>query len=92
MYNIMWCSLSVTCDRFSLGTPVSSINKTDSHEITELLLKVALNSTNLNQPRICFARLDKYIVIYIKDWSRIYNIHVIQMIQNDIRLKVLALF
>jgi hypothetical protein len=55
-------------------------------------LKVALNSTNLNQPRICFARLDKYIGIYIKDWSRIYNIHVIQMIQNDIRLKVLALF
>jgi hypothetical protein len=41
---------TVTCDRFSLGTPVSSINKTDSHDITELLLKVALNSTNLNQP------------------------------------------
>ena len=28
---------------FSLGTPVSSTNKTDCHDITELLLKVALN-------------------------------------------------
>jgi hypothetical protein len=28
---------------FSPGTPVSSINKTDCHDITEILLKVALN-------------------------------------------------
>jgi hypothetical protein len=34
----------VTCDRFSLGTPVSSTNKTDHHDITEILLKVALNT------------------------------------------------
>jgi hypothetical protein len=32
----------------SLGTPVSSINKTGSHDITEILLKVALNTINLN--------------------------------------------
>jgi hypothetical protein len=29
---------------FSPGTPVSSINKADHHDITELLLKVALNT------------------------------------------------
>jgi hypothetical protein len=29
---------------FSLGTPVSSTNKTDCHEISEILLKVALNT------------------------------------------------
>jgi hypothetical protein len=29
---------------FSPGTPVSSTNKTDCHDITEILLKVALNS------------------------------------------------
>jgi hypothetical protein len=29
---------------FSLGTPVSSTNKTDHHDITEILLKVALNT------------------------------------------------
>jgi hypothetical protein len=29
---------------FSLGTPVSSTNKTDCHNITEILLKVPLNT------------------------------------------------
>ena len=29
---------------FSPGTPVSSTNKTDRHDITEILLKVALNT------------------------------------------------
>jgi hypothetical protein len=30
---------------FFSGTPVSSINKTDLHDLTEILLKVALNTT-----------------------------------------------
>jgi hypothetical protein len=35
---------------FSPGTPVSSTNKTDRHDKTEILLKVALNTiTKLNQ-------------------------------------------
>ena len=32
---------------FSLGIPVSSTNKTDRHNITEILLKVALNTITL---------------------------------------------
>ena len=36
----------VTGRWFSLGTPVSSTNKTDRHYIAEILLKVALNTTN----------------------------------------------
>jgi len=32
---------------FSPNTPVSSTNETDSHDITEILLKVALNTINL---------------------------------------------
>jgi hypothetical protein len=28
------------------GTPVSSTNKTDRHDVTEILLKVALNTIN----------------------------------------------
>ena len=32
---------------FSPGTPVSSTNKTDRHGITEILLKVALNTITL---------------------------------------------
>ena len=42
--------LSVTCDRsvvFS-GYSVSSTNKTDRNDLTELLLKLALNTINLN--------------------------------------------
>jgi hypothetical protein len=31
----------------SLGTLVSSINTTDCHDITEIMLKVALNTINL---------------------------------------------
>jgi hypothetical protein len=37
---------------FSLGTPVSSTNKTDHHDRTEILLKVALNTINLTQPQL----------------------------------------
>ena len=38
--------MSVTC-QFSLGTPVSSINKTDCQDIAEILLKVVLNTITL---------------------------------------------
>jgi Ras-related protein Rab-21 len=39
----------MTCNRFSLGTPVSSTNKTDLHDIiiTDILLKVVVNTINL---------------------------------------------
>jgi hypothetical protein len=32
-----------------LGTPVSCTNKTDRHDITEILLKLALKTINLSQ-------------------------------------------
>jgi hypothetical protein len=35
------------CQWFSPGTPVSSTNKTDCHDITDILLKVALNTKTL---------------------------------------------
>ena len=43
-YSIQPLCFSVTCDRsvVSPSTPVSSIIKTDRHDITEILLKVAL--------------------------------------------------
>jgi hypothetical protein len=34
----------ITGEWFSPGTPVSSTNKTDCHDITEILLKMALNT------------------------------------------------
>jgi hypothetical protein len=45
-YNIMWSSLSVG-RWFSPGTLVSFTNKADRHDITEILLKVALNTITL---------------------------------------------
>jgi hypothetical protein len=41
-------------NRFSSGTMVSSTNKTDCHVITEILLKVALNTiTQISNPKDC---------------------------------------
>jgi hypothetical protein len=57
--------------RFSLGTPVSSTNKTDCHDITEILLKMALNTINLNQTkRISFSKL---YIMYSKSLSSCTN-------------------
>jgi hypothetical protein len=42
------CQLLATGRWFSLDSLVSSTNKTDRHDITEILLKVALNT--MNQP------------------------------------------
>jgi hypothetical protein len=45
------CQRLVTGLWFSQGTPVSSTNKTDLHDITGILLRVALNTINhQNQP------------------------------------------
>ena len=44
VYKIMRYSLSVTCGRSMVFC--GSINKTDRHDITEILLKVALNTIN----------------------------------------------
>ena len=43
-YNIMWLAAGRW---FSPGTAVSSINKTDRHDITEILLKKLLNTITL---------------------------------------------
>jgi len=40
------CQWLVTGWWFSVGTPVSSTNKTNHHDITDILLKVALNIIN----------------------------------------------
>ena len=39
---LSFCAIKFTCDRSVI------INKNDHHEITEILLKVALNTMNLN--------------------------------------------
>ena len=46
------CQWLVTGRWFSPGPPVSSTNKTDHHDITEILLKVALNTIKPNQTKL----------------------------------------
>ena len=43
---------------FSPDTLVSSTNKTDCHDITEILLKVALNTNNQNIPQAWVTLVD----------------------------------
>jgi hypothetical protein len=44
MWSVKVCQWLATGRWFSPGAPVSSTNKTDHHDITEILLKVALNT------------------------------------------------
>ena len=72
-YTIMWSSLSVTCDRSVLysSNPVSSTNKTDPHNITEIVLKVALNSINPNpKPKDDVRQKQDYNFLFYRfDWK-----------------------
>jgi methylthioribose-1-phosphate isomerase len=49
-YVIKFASDLLQVGGFSLGTPVSSTDKTDRHDITEILLKVALNTIIQTKP------------------------------------------
>ena len=51
---------------FSPCTPVSSINKTDCHDITEILLKVALYTINLNHRQKFFMHI--YLFYNSSSW------------------------
>jgi hypothetical protein len=57
---------------FSPGTPVSSTYKTDRHDITEILLKVALttiNQTNQLQLHVCILKPVMFICNFLTKWS-----------------------
>jgi len=48
------CQLLATGRWFSPGTPVSSTKKNDRHDITEILLKVALNTIKQRDKQTLF--------------------------------------
>jgi len=82
-----WCvqhyviKFSVTYDRsvFSTGLPVSSTNKTDRHDITEVLLKVALNTIK-QKPNQITLRQVSFSLIYINMSS--FDLHVSSLHRN----------
>ena len=70
-YNIMWYKAS---QWFSPGTPVSSTNKTYYHDITGILLKVALNTitlTHIGFYNVCYFKLQHNVVssIFPHEWG-----------------------
>jgi hypothetical protein len=69
--SVSWLCLPLAAGRwFSPGTPVSSTNKTDRHYITEILLKVTLNTITSNllvydlySPTVCFLSRDEIYLL-----------------------------
>jgi hypothetical protein len=55
----------VTGQWFSPGTSVSSTNKTESHDIAEILLKVALNTITLTKPFVKFMQEGDCLLYFI---------------------------
>jgi hypothetical protein len=56
------------------GTPVSSTNKTDRHEITDILLKVALNTIT-----ITYFRSGAAIIVELSEWKASINLTIYQV-------------
>ena len=77
-YNIMWQSLSVTSGGLWLS-PVSSTNNTDRHDLTELLLKVVLNTITL---LLTFVIYPLYLCILWK-----YKGHWTIVLMNTLRIQ-----
>jgi hypothetical protein len=73
------CQWFATCRWFSPGTPVSSTNNTDRHDITEIVLKVTLNT--IYKPNIAYYSLSLYLFLFsfihsnpIYDWKLLFNL------------------
>jgi hypothetical protein len=59
----------VTGQWFSLGSLVSSTSKTDRNDITEILLKVALSTKNLNlTSNLSTQKRPEHIALEIQSW------------------------
>jgi hypothetical protein len=83
-YNIMWESLSDLrqVDGFF---QVSSTNKTDCHDITEILLKVTLNTINLTLPY-------QYIIPPLIEWG-LYCNHLVRLsVRSHFRNRYLSFY
>lgn len=55
------CQRLVSGQWFSQGIIVSSINMTDRHDITEVLLKVLLNTNNTKPKKLSFYKYEKCV-------------------------------
>ena len=79
------CQWLATCRWFSPGTQVSSINKTDQHDVTEILLKVALNTIILTHPGYPFGVFKLFLKLLLSNLSA-YNMDELTCSKCRIRL------
>jgi hypothetical protein len=66
------CQWLVTGQWFSPGTLVSSTNKTDRHDITEILSKMALNTINLKPNLKQYKEPNYYITLTCYGCRQVY--------------------
>jgi len=66
------CQWLVACRWFSLGISVSSTNKSYHHDLTEILLKVALNT--INQPTILMLIIGIKTILDLVRTMRVWQI------------------
>ena len=96
----LWRGVLVTtlCDKvcqwlatgwwFSSGTPVSSTNKTDRHDIAEILLKVALSTITLTPSTGILV----YYTFSIYEWIRCGTIKNIKYFSSNLTNTVINMF
>ena len=70
------CQWLATCWWFSLGPPVSSTNKTDRHNITEISLKVELNT--IKQTNNIPLEVDNMHIFYLLVYSMSVLLHMLR--------------
>jgi hypothetical protein len=68
------CQWLAACRCFFPGSSVSSTNRTDRHEIAEILLKVALNTIT-----ITYFRLEAAIIVELSEWNASINLTIYQV-------------
>jgi hypothetical protein len=69
---------------FRPGTPVSSTNKTDRHDITEILLKVALNTIILTLHRNSTLEKPLILELILYIWFKFFTAFNIGLECNDV--------
>jgi hypothetical protein len=68
---------------FSPGTLVSSTNKTDCYDITEILLKVALNTINLN---LMFIMSILFQVLKLYAWELLFKEKILSIRKTEMKI------
>ena len=75
-YDMYWIQLYVTDGRswFFPGTPVSSTNNTERHDITEILLKVTLNTKYRQRKNVKYITGELYLYLMITTYHDITHL------------------